>query len=45
MGPLWVCLGVWVVTNILVAARLLKRRKRSGPASLLVLRQNTVVRG
>ena len=45
MGPFWVCLGVWVVTNILVAVRLVKRAKQSEPASLLVLRQNTVAHG
>jgi hypothetical protein len=39
MGPLWVCLGVWVMTNGLLAARLLRRKKQPGPASLLVLRQ------
>jgi hypothetical protein len=47
MSPLWVCLGVWVVTNGLVAARLVKRTKRSAaaePASLHVLRENAAVR-
>jgi hypothetical protein len=45
MGSLWVCLGVWVAINGLVAVRLLKRTKQSGPASLTVLRQNTVAQG
>jgi hypothetical protein len=47
MSSLWVCLGVWVVTNGLVAARLVKRTKQSkaNSASLYVLQQNTVAHG
>jgi hypothetical protein len=35
LSSLWVCLGVWVVTNGLVAARLVKRTKHSASLQLL----------
>lgn len=47
MSSLWVCLGVWVVTNGLVAARLVKRTGPSTtaePGSLHVLKENVAVR-
>jgi hypothetical protein len=45
---LWVCLGVWVMANGLVAARLVRRAWRSTaaePGSLRVLGENTTVHG